>query len=84
MIDNIEKSRLARESSNYSDFAKFEKKLVTEEISVNPDGTKNIKFIKNLKDGNISKIKKSTIFPDSWSESKIISSIKEVGDSLKE
>ena len=126
---NIEMSKVARESSNYSDFAKFEKKLVTEgaskgstkisaemekkilegkrkapnknevigghssninntndifateEVSVNPDGTKNIKFIKNLKDGNISKIKKSTIFPDSWSESKIISSIKEVGDS---
>ena len=29
---NIEKSRLARESSNYSDFAKFEKKFAVEGI----------------------------------------------------
>ena len=55
--------------------------FAVEELSVNADGTKNIKFIKDLQDGNISKIKKSTIFPDSWSDSKIIDSIKEVGDS---
>ena len=45
------------------------------------DGTRNIKFVKDLQDGNISKIKKSTVFPDSWSDSKIIDTIKEVGDS---
>ena len=55
--------------------------FAAEELSVNPDGTKNIKFIKDLQDGNISKIKKSTIFPDSWNDSKIIDSIKNVGDS---
>lgn len=52
-----------------------------EEISVNPDGTKNIKFVKDFQDGNISKNKKSTIFPASWSDSKIINAIKKVGDS---
>ncbi len=55
--------------------------FAVEVISVNLDGTKNIKFIKDLQDGNISKIKKSTIFPDLWNDSKIIDSIKEVGDS---
>lgn len=55
--------------------------FAVEEISINPDGTKNIKFTKDLQDGNISKIKKSTTFPDSWSDSKIIDSIKEVGES---
>lgn len=55
--------------------------FAVEEISVNADKTKNIKFVKDLQDGNISKIKKSTVFPDSWSNSKIIQSIKEVGDS---
>lgn len=47
-----------------------------EELSINPDSTKNVKFIKDLQDGNISKIKKSTVFPDSWNDSKIIDSIK--------
>ena len=55
--------------------------FAVEEISINPDGTKNIKFTKDFQDGNISKIKKSTIFPDSWSDSKILDSIKEVGES---
>ena len=55
--------------------------FAVEVLSENADGTKNIKFIKDFQDGNISKIKKSTIFPDLWSESKIIASIKEVGDS---
>ena len=55
--------------------------FAVEELSVNADGTRNIKFVKDLQDGNISKIKKSTVFPDSWSDSKIIDSIKEVGDS---
>lgn len=55
--------------------------FAVEEISVNADKTKNIKFVKDLQDGNISKIKRSTVFPDSWSNSKIIQSIKQVGDS---
>ena len=55
--------------------------FAVEELSINPDGTKNIKFIKDFQDGNISKIKKSTIFPDSWNDSKIIDSIRKVGDS---
>ena len=55
--------------------------FAVEELSVNADGTKNIKFIKDFQDGNISRIKKSTIFPDTWNESKIITSIEQVGDS---
>ena len=55
--------------------------FAVEELSVNPDGTKNVQFTKDLSDGNISKLKKSTLFPDSWSETKIIDSVKKVGDS---
>ena len=55
--------------------------FAVEELSVNADGTRNIKFVKDLQDGSISKIKKSTVFPDSWSDSKIIDTTKEVGDS---
>ncbi|MGO5136344.1 EndoU domain-containing protein [Clostridium butyricum] len=61
-------------NNNNSNFA-------VEEISINPDGTKNISFTKDLQDGNISKLKKSTVFPESWNDSKIIDSIREVGDS---
>lgn len=56
-------------------------KFAVEVLSENMDGTKNIKYIKDFQDGSISKIEKSTIFPDSWSESKIITSIEQVGNS---
>ena len=55
--------------------------FAVEELSVNSDGAKNIKYVKDLLDGNISKIKKSTIFPDTWSETDIIESIRITGDS---
>lgn len=34
--------------------------FAVEELSINPDGTKSIKFIKDLQDKNIPKIKKNT------------------------
>ena len=49
-------------------------------ISVNTDGTSKIKFIKQFSDGNISKIKTSTIFPNTWSDKKNIKNIKKVGE----
>lgn len=53
--------------------------FAVESINVNPDGTAKIKYIKQFPDGNVSKIKTSTIFPETWSDSKIIESIKKVG-----
>ncbi len=41
-------------------------------ISNNPDGTTTVKLVKQFPDGSISKIKKSTLAPDSWSDDKII------------
>ncbi|WP_338780310.1 T7SS effector LXG polymorphic toxin [Metabacillus sp. FJAT-52054] len=55
-------------------------KYAVEVLSTNSDGTKNIVFTKQFPDGNISKLKRSTLFPDSWSEQQIISSIADVGD----
>ena len=52
-----------------------------EVLQTNPDGTQKIKFVTQYADGNLSNIKTSTIFPDSWSNDKIIESIKAVGDS---
>jgi hypothetical protein len=43
-----------------------------EVISNNSDGTTTVKLVKEFLDGSMSKIKKSTLAPDSWSDDKII------------
>ncbi|WP_231382366.1 MULTISPECIES: EndoU domain-containing protein [Bacillus] len=52
-----------------------------EEIKINPDGTKNIKYTTQFSDGNLSKIKSSTVFPDSWNDTKIVNSVENIGNS---
>ncbi|SDZ69175.1 EndoU nuclease, partial [Evansella caseinilytica] len=54
--------------------------FAVEVLSTNMDGTKNVIFTKQFPDGNISKLKKSTLFPDSWSNEQILNSIIEVGN----
>ncbi|WYJ87672.1 hypothetical protein A5866_002796 [Enterococcus sp. 12C11_DIV0727] len=61
-------------NNNHPNFA-------TETIKINPDGTKDIKIVTQFPDGNLSKIKNSTVFPDGWSDTKILDSIKNVGNS---
>ena len=51
-----------------------------EVISENPDGTKYIGYYRQFSDGKISTYKKSTIFPESWSDEKIINSVKEISN----
>ena len=51
-----------------------------EVISENPDGTQKIKFITQFDDGNLSKIKISTVFPNSWTDDAIIQGIEDVGN----
>ncbi|MNW08378.1 hypothetical protein D3C71_2051500 [compost metagenome] len=41
---------------------------------------KNVVFTKQFPDGNISKLKKSTLFPDSWSDEQILKNITDVGN----
>ncbi|OUB85763.1 WXG100 family type VII secretion target [Bacillus wiedmannii] len=53
----------------------------TETIKVNPNGTKDIKYTTQFPDGKLAKIKNSTIFPDSWSDTKILDSITDIGNS---
>ncbi|EAW7057620.1 transposase [Listeria monocytogenes] len=55
--------------------------FATETVKVNQDGTKVIKFTKQFPDGNISKIKTSTIFPEDWSDKDIVDSILKVSNS---
>ncbi|MGX9379577.1 EndoU domain-containing protein [Pseudomonas sp. JQ36] len=45
-----------------------------------PDGTKTVKFVTQFADGDLSKIKTSTLFPDSWTDSQAINAVKLVGD----
>ena len=44
----------------------------------NSDGTTSVKLVKLFPDGSISKIKKSTLAPDSWSDDKIIDTTNQV------
>ncbi|KEO84470.1 hypothetical protein EL26_05060 [Tumebacillus flagellatus] len=54
--------------------------FAVEVLSTNVDGTMNVMFTKQFPDGNISKLKKSTLFPKSWSDEQILASIIEVGN----
>lgn len=51
-----------------------------EVMSENADGTKMVKFTTQFSDGNLAKIKTSTLFPEKWSNQNIIDSIKTVSD----
>ena len=52
-----------------------------EVISVNSDGTRVVKFLTQFDDGNLSKIKTSTLFPESWSDKKIMNAVTTTGSS---
>ncbi|MGD7043194.1 T7SS effector LXG polymorphic toxin [Jeotgalibacillus proteolyticus] len=54
--------------------------FAVEVLSTNADGTKKVVLTRQFTDGNISKLKKSTLFPDTWSDKQIINSVIEVGD----
>ncbi|MFP7473443.1 EndoU domain-containing protein [Niallia taxi] len=61
-------SNISNSHSNYA----------TESIKINPDATKDIKYITQFPDGKLSKIKNSTIFPEGWIDIKILDSITEL------
>lgn len=48
-------------------------------MSTNADGTRNAKLITQFEDGNVSRIKSSTLFPDSWSDTDVISAVNHTG-----
>lgn len=52
-----------------------------EEIILNPDGTRKLKYTTQFPEGNLSKIKTSTVFPESWSDTKILESSTTIGNS---
>jgi hypothetical protein len=54
--------------------------FAVEVLARNPDGTVKVKFVKQLPD-NASKIKTSTLAPESWSDQKIIDTTQQVADS---
>ena len=49
-------------------------------LSVNPDGTQNVKFVTQIPGGDVSNIKTSTLFPSTWSNNQVISAVQQVGD----
>jgi filamentous hemagglutinin len=55
-------------------------RYAVETINLNPDGTRTVKYITQFNDGNLSKIKTSTLFPENWSDRAIIDSINNIGN----
>ncbi|MGU9825043.1 DUF637 domain-containing protein [Pseudomonas sp. LF090] len=51
-----------------------------EVLSSNADGTRNAKLVAQFTDGNISKIKTSTLFPASWSDAQTMSAVRATGN----
>ena len=45
----------------------------------NADGTSSVKLVKQFDDGNVSRIKSSTLFPSTWSEADVLGAIQTVG-----
>ena len=54
----------------------------TQTVITNNDGTASVDFVKQLDNGEISNIKHSTLFPQTWSGKDIIDSIKSVGEDV--
>ena len=52
----------------------------TQTVRTNSDGTASVDFVKQLDNGEISNIKNSTLFPQTWSDKDIIDLIKSVGE----
>jgi hypothetical protein len=51
-----------------------------EVLQSNSDGTQVIKYLTQFPDGNLSKIKKSTVFPTNWNDADILNAIKQIGN----
>jgi hypothetical protein len=54
-------------------------KYAVQVLSLNDDGTRNVKLVLQFPDGEVSRIKASTLFPDSWTDMQTINAIKIVG-----
>lgn len=52
-----------------------------ETIETYADGSRKAKLITQFPDGNTSRIKTSTLFPEGWSDSKTISAVQDTGNS---
>lgn len=55
-------------------------RFAVEVMQENADGTRAVKLYKELPDGSVSRLKNSTLFPQTWSDDKVIDAVKEVGD----
>ena len=55
-------------------------RYAVETIQRFPDGTARVRFVTQFPDGSVSRIKTSTIFPQNWSDTKIINSVTRVGN----
>lgn len=54
--------------------------FVCDILSQNPDGTTKVRLVKRLPHGQLSRIKKSTLAPDDWSDTEILVAVIQTGD----
>lgn len=54
--------------------------FVVDVLKTNPDGTKDVKFYKQLPNGELSRLKRSTLFPDSWTDSQVLDAVRKIAD----
>ncbi|WP_277761777.1 EndoU domain-containing protein [Pseudomonas sp. A34-9] len=54
--------------------------FAVEVVSTYADGSRQVKFVTQFEDGTLSNIKKSTLFPESWTDAQTINAVKLVGD----
>lgn len=50
-----------------------------EVLETYPDGTRSVKLVTQFDDGNLSKIKASTLFPEGWTQQQVLDSVRTVG-----
>jgi Bacterial EndoU nuclease len=64
----------------HSPAVKNDPNFAVEESRRNPDGTTDVKLTKQFPDGNLAKLKNSTLAPDTWSDAKILKTANDVAD----
>jgi len=78
--DGIPTNRLIGAHSGLIDNAN--PNYAVEVLSVNADKTTTVKLLTQFEDGNLSKIKTSTLFPKAWSDVDILDAVKSAGNTI--
>ena len=65
--------------ANSGKISNANERFAVETLSVNADATRNVKLITQFEDGNVSRIKSSTLFPENWGDADVMSAVNYTG-----